>query len=352
MAGPTAGLFPAIAPAAAAEDAPMSDAAELISGDALKAAALEYLGETRTRIEREQSGLHSIFDSWFTRVLTRLIDFDPSRSWEDSVRENAKRAPAHDQSLQWDLMRLRLFLERWRQGRLVEYSQRERSGAHYHPRFGTEFGIEVMLTCQGAPSLMRWRGIPLMKNVFDFAMYPMLLAELKPFSIFEVGSGLGASAMWFADNMASLGTKGSVHSVDLIKVQIEHPSVNFYQGDCSNPERLFDADLLLSAPHPWLVIEDAHHNVAAILEHFHKFLLRGDYLVIEDSDVKREGIREFLGAHPGNYLVDTQFTDNFGRNATCAADSIFVRIEPGMATARACQAVATAETNPSTARGN
>ncbi|MGO9702594.1 MAG: CmcI family methyltransferase [Xanthobacteraceae bacterium] len=302
------------------------EASLLISGDALKASALKFINQRRTRVEREQRGLLSIFDKWFTRVFAHLMRFDPARSWEESVRQEALRSPAQGQSLQWDLMRLRLFLDRWEQGRFVEYSRRERSGIHYLPRFGTEFGVDVLLTCQGAPSLMRWRGIPLMKNVFDFAMYPMLLAELKPRSIFEVGSGLGASAIWFADSLTALGIPGLVHSVDLAKVKIEHPCATFHQGDCSEPERLFDPELLRSAPHPWLVIEDAHHNVEAVLEQFHKSLAPGDYLVVEDSDVKREAIRKFLGVHPGNYLVDTQFTDNFGRNATCAADSIFVRV--------------------------
>jgi cephalosporin hydroxylase len=106
---------------------------------------------------------------------------------------------------------------------------------------------------------------------------------------------------------------------------MEYPHVKFYQGDCSAPERLFDSDLLHSEPHPWLVVEDAHHNVIGVLEQFHPVLSPGDYLVVEDSDVKRQAIRDFVGAHPGEYLVDTRFTDNFGRNATCAADSIFVR---------------------------
>ena len=111
-------------------------------------------------------------------------------------------------------MRLRLFLDRWRQGRFVEYGQRERSGAHYHPRFGTEFGIDVLLTCQGAPSLMRWRGMPLMKNVFDFAIYPALIAELRPRTMFEVGSGSGASAAWFADNLTLSASKAaSIQSI-------------------------------------------------------------------------------------------------------------------------------------------
>jgi len=303
----------------------MTDTAQLIAGDELKAAALSYIGASRAKIEGEQKGLRSIFDSWLQRVLAQLISFDPARSWEDSVRDNALRAPAEHQSLQWDLQRLRLFLDRWRQGRFVDYSQRERSGVHYHPRFGTEFGVDVLLTCQGAPFLMHWRGIPLMKNVFDFAIYPALIAELRPRTIFEVGSGLGASALWFADSLQFCGVDGRVYSVDRAKPAVEHARIRFFQGDCSDPERLFDPALLQSAPHPWLVVEDAHHNVGGVLEHFHRHLSAGDYLVVEDSDVKRETLRRFNAMHPGAYLVDTRFTDNFGRNATCAADSIFIR---------------------------
>jgi cephalosporin hydroxylase len=303
----------------------MTDAANLIAGEDLKATAYRFVDDMRARIRTEQNGLLSVFDGWFARVVSRLKQFDPGRSWEDSVRENALRSPAQDQSLPWDLHRLRLFLDRWRQGRFVEYGQRERSGAHYHPRFGTEFGIDVLLTCQGAPSLMRWRGMPLMKNVFDFAIYPALIAELRPQTVFEVGSGSGASAAWFADNLTLSGVEGRVHSVDLVKAAAQHPQVNFYQGDCSDPSQLFAAALMRSAPRPWLVVEDAHHNVAAVLEQFHTFLRPGDYLVVEDSDVKRDALRSFVGAHPGDYLVDTRFTDYFGRNATCAADSIFVR---------------------------
>jgi len=86
-----------------------------------------------------------------------------------------------------------------------------------------------------------------------------------------------------------------------------------------------DAALLDAAPHPWLVIEDAHHNVAAVLAQFHAFLRKGDYLYVEDSEIKRDDIRQFLAERGGCYLVDTGFTDFFGRNATCALDSIFLR---------------------------
>jgi cephalosporin hydroxylase/predicted 2-oxoglutarate/Fe(II)-dependent dioxygenase YbiX/peroxiredoxin len=305
----------------------MSEAVDLISGDALKAAALRFLGEVRTKVEHEQNGLLSIFDSWFSRVLTRLASLDQERPWEDSVRAPAEMAAA--QGLDWDLNRLRLFLDRWQQGRFVAFSERERSAVHYHSRFGTEFGADVLLTCQGAPSLMRWRGKPLMKNVFDFAIYPALLAELRPRTIFEIGSGSGASAAWFADLLALNGIDGSVHSVDIADTDLQHPGVRFYKGDCAHPDSLFPGELLQAEPHPWLVVEDAHHNVPGVLEELHRHLIPGDYLVVEDSDVKREALRAFVAAHAGDYLVDTRFTDNFGRNATCAADAIFVRVGAG-----------------------
>ena len=302
----------------------MNDAVELISGDILKAAALKFSGEMRARVSGEQGGLLSIFDGWFTRVVARLLQFDPTRSWEESVREFALHS-AEGRDLQWDLLRLRLFLDRWRQGRFVKFSDREKSAVFYHPRFGTEFGVDVLLTCQGAPSLMHWRGTPLMKNAFDFAMYPALIAELRPRTVFEIGSGLGASAVWFADTLSFCGIDGKVYSVDRLKAKMEHPKVTFFQGDCSDPVRLFHPELLHSQPHPWLVVEDAHHNVTAVLGHMHGFLSPGDYLVVEDTDVKRDAIRNFINVHPGAYLVDTKFTDHFGRNATCAADAIFVR---------------------------
>src|ERR1700729_392179 len=212
----------------------MTDAVDLISGDELKAAALQFTGEMRAKVAREQHGLHSIFDSWFTRVLTQLVSFDPAQAWEDSVRENAGSEPARFHGLLWDLQRLRLFLDRYRQGRFVAFARREQSGTHYHPRFGTEFGADVLLTCQGAPSLMRWRGVPLMKNVFDFAMYPALIAELRPRTIFEIGSG--ASAVWFADLLTLNGIDGGVHSVDIAEVHMQHPGVRFYTGDCADPQ--------------------------------------------------------------------------------------------------------------------
>jgi cephalosporin hydroxylase len=298
---------------------------ELISGRELKVAAGQYLAHIAAKADGRHGQALGIFDKWFLRATKRLFSCDPDQSWEDSIKQEMLASPAQAPGLEWDFTRLRMFLDRWRQGRFVTHKDRERSHIHYAPKYGTEFGSDVLLTCQGASHALQWRGLPLMKTVFDFAIYPQLMAELCPRSIFEIGSGSGASALWLGDQAAIVSPGCLVHSVDLVPATAVHPAVTFYQGDCSRPESLFDVALLNGAPHPWLVIEDAHHNVAAVLNYFHGFLRSGDYLYIEDSEIKREDIRQFLTGREDCYVVDTKYTDFFGRNATCALDSIFVR---------------------------
>jgi hypothetical protein len=301
------------------------DGYALISGRNLKTAAGDYLAEIAAKANGGRNTALSVFDKWFLRATTRLLSFDRDRPWEDSVRQQMMKSPAQARSIEWDLMRLRLFLDRWKQGRFVSYRDREHSRVHYEPKYGTEFASDVLLTCQGASSIPQWRGLPLMKTVFDLAIYPQLMADLHPRSIFEIGSGSGASAIWLADQAEFVSPGCHIHSVDRVEVTARRDGVTFHRGDCSDPARLFDAALLNSAPHPWLVIEDAHYNVAAVLIHFHGFLHEGDYLYVEDSEIKRDDIRRFLAGREDCYVVDTKYTDFFGRNATCALDSIFVR---------------------------
>jgi cephalosporin hydroxylase len=295
----------------------------LIGGDELKAAAARFTEWQHENIPATQRGAFSVFDKWFTLVTARFAALDPGRPWEESV--GAQGASGMTGELAWELRRLRQFLDRWQRGRLVSFAERAAARANYDPRFGTEFGADALLACQGAPNLMRWRGLPLFKTAFDFAIYPQLLQELRPRTIFEIGSGSGASALWLADLTQTLAIDALVHSVDIRPATAEHPHVRFYRGDCRDPATLFPAEILAQAPRPWLAIEDAHQNVPGVLAWLHERLAAGDYLVVEDSDVKRDALAAFDAAHPGQYKVDTRYTDFFGRNATCANDSIFVR---------------------------
>ena len=179
---------------------------------------------------------------------------------------------------------------------------------------------------QGRAECLTWKGMPLFKTVFDFAIVPMLIWELKPATVFEIGSGTGASACWMADILSAFGLAASVYSVDLKAIGRTHPGVHFVVGDCMLPSSLFGAELLRSAPHPYLVIEDAHENVGEVLSYLDGFLNQGDYLFVEDSIEKQGVLKSFLSERPNRYLVDARYADLFGRNATSAIDSILVRV--------------------------
>ena len=145
-------------------------------------------------------------------------------------------------------------------------------------------------------------------------------------TIFELGSGMGTSAVWFADMLRTFACEGKIYSVDLEVPHLSDEKIRFIRGDLCQIELVFTHEALDLAPHPWLIIEDAHVNISGILEYFHPYLQAGDYIIVEDSELKQPEIGKFLNMHENSYRVDTHYTDFFGHNATCSPDSILTRI--------------------------
>jgi cephalosporin hydroxylase len=175
---------------------------------------------------------------------------------------------------------------------------------------------------------LHWKGIPCLKDPFDLALYPLLLWELKPATIIEIGSFAGGSAVWLADLLGAMGLDGRVYSFDIDpgRVVARHERVTFAHADSHRPST-FPADLK-QLPRPWLVIEDAHQNVYGVLRHFDGLLEPGDYLVVEDllSLPKYVQTSRFLREARERYAVDTRYTDMFGYNATWNVNGYLKRI--------------------------
>ena len=49
--------------------------------------------------------------------------------------------------------------------------------------------IEYFLLNQGVKDCKTWRGIAVGKSVYDFALYSMMIWEIRPETILEIGSG-------------------------------------------------------------------------------------------------------------------------------------------------------------------
>lgn len=291
-----------------------------LAGDELKEAAGRLAQQILAKMYERQAGVPTFCDNSLLALIKQLRQLDPQLPWEESVGRVGGPAGAQ---LAHALGRLRDYLSRQRQGRFVEFSERQ-AGAGAAGE--SEIGHYELIMSQGVGECMHWKGVPLFKSVFDFSLYTMLLWDLKPRTVVELGSGVGSSAAWMADLSKTFGTEWHVYSVDIAPPDLSHEGVTFVEGDCREVGAVFPEEFLRAAPHPWLFIEDAHVNVRGVLTHFHPHLAPGDYVVLEDSPGKREEIAAFLADFPGCYKVDTHYTDFFGRNATCSRDSIFVRV--------------------------
>ena len=191
------------------------------------------------------------------------------------------------------------------QERFTSFSDRP-STSHLH--------IDNLLMSQGVKDCMTWRNSRLGKSVYDFALIPMIIWEIRPEAIVEIGSGEGASAIWMADLCKSYNLSTIVHSMDIEPLNIEYEGVTFIKGDSMQISNFSTENL----PHPWLIVEDAHVNVNEIITYFEKHMHTGDYLIIEDSWGKKGSTLRI----PNTLQVDAYYCDYFGINATSAMNTI------------------------------
>lgn len=194
----------------------------------------------------------------------------------------------------------------------------------------SDLPYELLMKIQQGTLAYTYRGVPMLKNPFDLALYPLLLERAKPRTLIEIGTHAGGSAMWFADH----GVR--VVSVDLAPPSLQYPSVTFVQGDARSLDLPIE-----SYERPLMVVEDSDHHAsttAAVLAYFDRWLERGEWIVIEDgilSDMRvadlyeggpAKAVREFVARSGGRYEIDRTYCDYFGRNVTWNVDGWVRRV--------------------------
>lgn len=208
-----------------------------------------------------------------------------------------------------------------RVNRFVDYKIRSNESCFFSNKARTdEMGVVLS---QGTHGLFTWKNHTIFKSVYDLAIYSMLIEELKPDVIIEIGSGKGGSAVWLADMVKVLGLESKIYSYDINKPNFTYPGISFIKFD------LYSLNDKINFPESgnWngskLIIEDAHVNISTVLNKIDSLVFKGDYLIIEDSDGKQKDLISFLNTTANKYLADQHYLDLFGRNGTSAINSIF-----------------------------
>ena len=192
---------------------------------------------------------------------------------------------------------------------------------------------EMLPALQRGVMQTRYRGIGCLKSPFDMVLYLQLFSRHVPRTVIEIGTRFGGSALWFADMMDNHGVSANVITIDIAPPEgFEDPRIRLLEGESKELGEALDEDLL-SAPHPWLVVEDSSHRYEdsiAVLRFFHPHLQTGDYIVIEDGvvafmDPEKYGkyesgptraVEDFIAQHELDYELDESLCDHFGRNVT------------------------------------
>lgn len=298
-------------------------------GEKLRNCAMDLLQDISLRVTQKQGGVNTFSDKYLVSLITKLFQHFPSDDWVDAWQ---RVVPDRISIMKWEVGFLRSLLALAKQGRFVSRKDRlalaalEEAKPYFHEPYGDSTDRPTRVMSQGLFQCMHWKGMPLFKTVFDFSLYSMMIWDIRPKTIIEIGSGTGASAIWMADLIKSYSLDCAIYTMDISKPSMEYDGVCFMEGDAYEIEAAFPDSTLNTLPHPWLVIEDAHVNVVNVANHFGSKMRKGDYLVIEDSRSKKEkDVSEWYAKEEENFLVDTLYTDFFGRNATCSPDSIFVR---------------------------
>jgi cephalosporin hydroxylase len=173
-----------------------------------------------------------------------------------------------------------------------------------------------------------YRGIVALRCPFDYVIYQMILSELKPDLVIEVGTNKGGGALYLGDLMNALG-HGVVHTIDIennaAPALREHPRIRLFTEGWEGYD-IAEARQFASI----LVIEDASHVYEQTLGAMCKLaplVSVGSYLIVEDGIVSELGtahqynggplraIHEFLKSNSG-FVVDSHWCDFYGRNAT------------------------------------
>ncbi len=273
-------------------------------------------------MEGIQAGVPTFFDNFILKLTANLLAREEIHDW-NLAHKTQPGSERH--ALQMDLQFVDIYLKSHDEGRFVKYAARRALDRARNGIVSDIAELDLVMS-QGTDTCLNWKSDPLFKTVYDFTLYPMMLWEIRPAAIIEIGSGLGTSAIWLADMLGVLKIEATIYSVDITPLQKTYPGVRFSAGDCRHPETLIGVEALKAMPHPLLVIEDAHVNVLGVLTYLHPHMRSGDYLIVEDSQPKQETLDGFMSKYGASYRVDARYTDFFGRNATCAANSIFKRV--------------------------
>lgn len=164
-----------------------------------------------------------------------------------------------------------------------------------------------------------WLGVPVQKLPLDLWIYQEIIHEIKPDIIIETGTEYGGSALFLA-SMCDLVNNGKVITIDIQDKEgrPQHKRISYLLGSSTSKEIEDQVKSLIKDSDKVMVILDSDHHKEHVVNElmiYGKFVTKGNYLIVEDTNVNghpvfiefgpgpMEAIEEFLRGNE-DFVVD------------------------------------------------
>ncbi|MDD5688327.1 MAG: CmcI family methyltransferase [Elusimicrobia bacterium] len=154
-----------------------------------------------------------------------------------------------------------------------------------------------------------WLGVRALKCPLDLWIYQEIIYEQKPDVIIETGTANGGSARYLA-TMCDFVNNGKIITVDIENVanRPQHKRIQYLLGSSISKEIVEQIKKQISDKDKVMVILDSDHRKDHVLEElkiYSKFVTKGSYLIVEDSNVNGHPVNISFG--PGPYEAIEEF---------------------------------------------
>jgi cephalosporin hydroxylase len=195
------------------------------------------------------------------------------------------------------------------------------------PGFDTTVSIGLQGIDKGHHSTT-YRGVNCVKSPFDYVILQMIIEEVRPDLIIEIGAFEGGTALYMADLLELTG-KGEVHTIDIedrIDPRVRnHKRIKFFFHGWER----YDLNIAQEFK-TVLIVEDGSHKYEDTLKAIRKFskaVTLNSYLIVEDGIIDELGLsREYNGgpvraikkflSENNSFEIAYNWTDFYGKNAT------------------------------------
>lgn len=147
-----------------------------------------------------------------------------------------------------------------------------------------------------------WFGIPTQKCPLDLWIYQEIIYEVKPDVIIECGTANGGSALFLA-SMCDLVNDGVIITIDIEdrEGKPQHKKIKYLLGSSTSEEIVKQVEKLISDKDKVMVILDSDHHKEHVLNElriYSKFVTKGSYIIVEDTNINGHPVRPDFGPGP------------------------------------------------------